>query len=282
VSVIILYPELYGLIPKVEELFTYEHPDYDGNFIPDWMKQMGMFPTAQMENGSFRMFNPNFPYQDLNRIPLVWEEGRMLPRVDVSEVKDDIVNAMHPAIRSFMSLATGQGYDFFRKQDLGEDAPAPYLMSLLASNPGIIGMVDGIQRARGKESNMSIGEDGKLMMDARTAQLLEMNMPLLRWAEFLFYLPQQVFPGLEEIIESVSGAEDDYEGMEETLQLMSYYLGIKFSPADVEQEKARIRRDIYYSARDELSAQTRNDPERRLSREQSRERVNESIRRLGG
>jgi len=70
--------------------------------------------------------------------------------------------------------------------------------------------------------------------------------------------------------------------MEETLQLMSYYLGIKFSPADVEAEKLRVRRDLYYSARDALSAQTRDEPERRLSRERSRDRVNESIRRLGG
>lgn len=282
VQAIVLYPELFSVIPKLEEFFTYEHPDYDPDMVPDWMKQLGMFPTGQMEDGTFRMFNPNFPYQDLNKIPLMWEEGRLFPRVTFEEVKNDIIGAMHPAIRSVMSMATEKGYNFFYQNELQETAPAPYLMRLFASNPGIIGMVDGIQRARGMESNMEIDDNGKLQMDAKTAQLLEQNMPLLRWMEFLFYLPQAVIPGLEELIESKTGAQDDYEGMAETLQLMSYYLGIKFTPADLEAEKLRVGRDIYYQSRDILNQQNRDQPGAELRRMQSRNSTDESIRRLRG
>lgn len=282
ISAVTLYPEMFSVVPKLEDFFTYEHPEYDPDMIPPWMKQLGMFPTGKLEDGSFRMFNPNFPYQDLNRIPLVWEEGRLFPRVTLQEAKEDLISAMHPLVATAMSAATEQGYDFFHKTELGEDAAAPYLMRLFASNPAIMGLIDGIQRARGVESPIRIDDEGKLRIDARTAQALENNMPLLRWFEFLFYLPQAVIPGLEDVIESATNAQDEYEGIEETLQLMSYYLGIKFKPLDLEAEKARIATDLYYQARDVLNEESRQQPGSETRRMEYNNRTQESIRRLRG
>lgn len=282
VQAVVLYPEIFSTVPKLEEFFTYESPDYDPDYLPDWMKQMGMFPTGQLEDGSFRMFNPNFPYQDLNKIPLTWEEDSWIPKLTFAEAKDDIVAGMHPMIRSAMSLATENGYDFFYKQELGETGDAPYLMRLFASNPGIIGLVDGLQSARGLNSTMQVDENGKLQIDGQVASLLEQNMPLLRWFEFLFYLPQAVIPGLEDMIERGTNAQDDYEGMAETLQLMSYYLGVKFSPADLEKEKLRVGRDIYYQSRDILNDQNRDTAGAQTRRMQYNNTTDASIRRLRG
>ena len=284
VQAIVLYPELFSMVPKLEEFFTYEHPDYDEDLIPPWMKQMGMFPTGKLEDGSFRMFNPNFPYQDLNKIPLVWEEDRWLPRLSTEEAKRDIVGAMNPLIRSFVSgVMMDDGYNFFYQNELGETGDAPYLMRLVASNPGIIGMVDGIQRARGLESGMGIDENGKLQINAKVAQLLEQNMPLLKWAEMMFYMPADLLiPGLEDFIQEKTGAVDSYEGIEETLQFMSRWLGIKFKSADLETLKMELGRDIYYRSQDILREQKSAEPGAEIRRMDYRGRTDQTIRRLLG
>lgn len=258
-SAIVMYPQNFSIFPKLQQAFTYDDPDFDPDMIPDWMKQLGMFPAGRLDTGEFAMFNPNFPYQDLNKIPLLFEEGGWAPIISGREVKDDIVNAMHPMIKTVMQAMTEKGYDFFYKQELEDTRRAPFLMRLFLSNPRILGALDGIARMAGRDDGIKayVDKEGKLQIDGKTAKILEDNLPLLRQIDYLIYGAEALTsrPGiqegaLEKALEAFSGAEDDYEGWEQFFQVLSYFAGVKFKPLDVEKEKEAIASDIYWRAQD--------------------------------
>ena len=278
-----MYPELYSMFPKIEQFFTYEDPNFDQSLIPDWMKQMGMFPTGKLEDGTYRMFNPNFPFQDLNKIPLMWDQGNILPRLTGQELKDDIVNAMHPAIKMAASAMTQKGYDFFYKQELSKDAPAPYLMRLFMSQPGTLAFLDGFASKLGIKGGIGahLDENGKLVMDPKMAQTLQQFLPLLRQVDFLFYGANTVVPGLEQAIEARTGAKNQYDRIAEGLQTLSYYAGIKFSPLDLEREKQRLGSDIYWEARSRYDVQRKKLPEVQKRSLAAKQRTQQQQRRLG-
>ena len=247
-SGIALYPDTFSIFPKLEDALTLDDPDFDADIIPEWMKQMNMFPTFKTEEGTYNMFNPNFPYQDLNKIPLLWEEGNWRPRLSGKELKDDLINATHPMIKTVMQMMTEKGYDFFYKKDLEDTRKAPYTMRLMLSNPRVLGMVDGVLRSAGYEPDIHVDDNGKLRIDGKLSKILEDNLPILRTLDYLLYGAQTVIPGLEEALEAATGAQDEYEGMEQFFQVLSYYGGIKFKQLDMEKEKERIDREIYYDA----------------------------------
>ena len=279
-----LYPELYALIPKVEDLFTYEDPNYDPAMIPEWMRQEGMFPIGETETG-YKMFRPDLAHMDLNMIPLMWEEGSAIPTFDFEELKHDIVGAASPILKWLAGQMTENGYDFFYRNELNETGDAPYLMRLLASRPGTILFIDGLFKRMGMEDGAKLyvdERDGKLQMDAQMAQTLESFLPVLRQAEFLFYLPQTFFPGLEDMIERGTNAKSDYEDAEQVMQMLSYYLGIKTKEVDIEREKLQLGRDVYYSSTRALNEQRRDNPGAENRRLRSQQRTDETIRRLGG
>lgn len=283
-SGIVLYPEMYSLIPKVEDLMTYEDPDYDPAMVPEWMREEGMFPIGKTEEG-FRFFRPDFAYTDLNLIPLQWEEGDVLPHLNMSDLKDTVINATAPWLRDVASrMTTENGYNYFYREQLAETGDAPYLVRLMASRPGTIAFIDGLLKTVGYEdgAKLQLDDNGKLQMDAQMAQTLEDYLPVLRQAEFLFYLPQTVFPGLEDIIERTTLAQDDYEGAEQVMQMLSYYLGIKTKDVDLEREKQRIGYDIYYRSRDILDQIRQQQPGYEARSLQSRQRTADTIRRIGG
>ena len=286
-----LYPELYGLIPKIENAVKYENPEYDPALIPEWMRNEAMFALSEPAEGRLRMFRPDFAFQDLNLLPFVWEEGKFLPNFSFGELKNELINATAPWIRDVASrMTTEHGYNYFYREELGETGDAPYLMRLFLSRPGTIALVDGVARLLGSEdgAKLSVDENGKLQMDAEMAQTLESFLPVLRQAEMLFMLPTAVIPGFEQALEQTLKAYDDYDAADDAdrqerfWQLMSYFLGIKVKDTDIEAEKRRLGYDIYYRSRDILSEQRAAEPQARIRSQRASARTRESIRRLGG
>ena len=284
ISGVALYPDLYSILPKIEEFATYEDPDYDASLIPEWMRNEGMFPIGKQEGG-FRMFRPDLAHMDLNLLPFAWEEGKLFPTFVGEEMKDEIINATAPWVRRLadVMITSENPYQFFYKQELGPTADAPYLMRLFASRPGVVPLVDGFLKRLGFENGAELSEvDGRLKIDSRMAITLEEFLPVLRQLEFLFYLPQTVIPALEKVIEDFTGADDRYEGTEQTMQMLAYYLGIKTKDVDVEAERERLGRDIYYQAVEAYSEERKEQPGADMRSAENRRRVTESIRRLGG
>ena len=280
-----LYPDLYSILPKIEELMSYEDPDYDPTLVPPWLREAGAFPVAETEEGLFRMFRPDFAHTQLNLIPLQWEEGKMFPHWKGEDLKDSLINSAAPWVRRMadMIIESDNPYHFFYKQELEPTAPAPYLMRLFASRPGVVPLVDGLLKKFGFENGAELEEDsGKLRIDSHMAILLEEFLPVLRQFEFAFYLPQTVFPGLERAIEDFSGAQDNYEGVEQAMQMLSFYLGIKTRDEDLEREKEKLGRDIYFQATEALTEERRERPGAQVRSSESAQRRNESIRRLRG
>lgn len=290
------YPEMYSLIPKIEDFLTTEDPEYDPALVPEWMKELGAFPIAKNEDGMFRYIIPGqqFAYNALNLLPFEWEEGRLLPHWNGENLKDEIINSTAPWVRRFAStlMDTENPYNFFYKEEMEPTADAPYLMRLFASRPGVVPLVDGFLRTIGFQNGAHIDErDGKLQIDSRMAITLEEFIPVLRQFEFAFYLPQtfgrRTGEGrtvLERVIEEswFKGAQDDYDGTRQAFQMLSYYLGIKLDERSQEEERQRLGRDIYYSAQEALDRSRENLPGRQQRRLESSLRREQSIRRLGG
>lgn len=280
----VYHPDIYAMFPKVNEFLAIEDPNYDSNLLPEWMKGEGMFPTGTTEEGDLLVYRPDIPVMDLNMLPFEFEQGEkgwMTPKWMGKDLKDELVNAMHPAIKWVASRMTEKGYDFFKKMDLGEFEDAPYTLQLLLGRPETIGFIDGLLQSAGVEGGLDVNKDGdKLQMDARFMQTLNSAAPFLRQLDYLIYTGTGVIPGLEETIEEVSTIKDKYDKLDQTLQLISYYTGIKrygFQPEEAKEQKSRSR---YYEARDRRTAANKKLPGAETRRDASREKTDDLIRRL--
>lgn len=267
VSGIIHYPQMYSMFPKIMNQAKSEDPNFDEKFIPEWMKQLGMVPVQV--GGQTGMFNPNFPFQDWNKIPLMFEEGRAMPvAAKGAELRDDILAAAHPWVKQFVEVfATGdEGYDIFYRTQMYPTKKAPLALRALTKYPHAVQFLDGIMRLGGR-NGMHIGDkDGKLYMDSKWAKVIEENIPWFKTIENVVLAGREI-AGVDEAIEANFAAKDDYEGLEQTFQVLSRWMGVKFKQPDIEAEKERLRKEIYNEANKRrlkeegvsASAQLRND-----------------------
>lgn len=281
------YPELYAMIPKMMDAFEMENPDVDQNMLPEYMKQLGMFPTHEAEDGTLAFFNPNFPFQEINKIPLMFEEGSLFPALSGEEIRDDIINAVHPFIKGAASMMTEKGYDFFYRRELDAQADSPLLIRYFVSNPKAMEMTDGLLRTIGFEDglNARLDENGKLQIDARIAHTLENFIPVLRRIEDVILLGQEAGEwfgiGIEDALEAYTNAQDDYEGLRQSFQVLSRWAGVKFYPLDTEDTESRYKADIYHEATGRKREAERYLPGAVRRRAEYRERLDETIRKLG-
>jgi len=197
-------------------------------------------------------------------------------------VKDDVINSVHPLIKTAMSMMTEKGYDFFYKQDLEDTRRAPYVLRLMASNPRVLGLLDGIARSAGREDGIKakIDEKGKLKIDGKLAKLMEDNLPILRHIDYAFYGAEVIIPGFDEALAEMTNAVSDYEGWERFFQVLSFYAGIKIKPIDVQKAKEQVARDTYWRAKDKQSEARKEDPAYQARRVQTRAANDAKIRRL--
>jgi hypothetical protein len=287
ISAIALFPQMYSILPKLQDFAQFDAPEYDPKYIPEWMKQEGMFPIGRTEEGMLKMFRPDFPMTDLNMLPVLFDEGVFAPEFSFDEIKDDIVNMTSPLVKWAASAMTEKGYDFFYRTELTDKRKAPYLMRLFLSKPKTMEALDGFLRAIGKEDGLEaeIDDEGKLKINPRLAVHLEQFLPIIRTMDFLFYsgfeFGDRLNLGIEEAVEEFTNAEDEYEGIEQAFQVLSFWTGIKIYPEDIEEEREQYGRDVYYDAMEARTEDRRGTPEferRSLDRMRATDR---RIRRLG-
>jgi len=291
---ITLNPGMYSLLPKLEDLAEMEDPEYDRTLIPDYMRQLGYFPTSKTDTGIISLMNPNIPIQDIARIPLMWQEteegegfGKIFPYTPVfdwTEVKDDLLSATNPVIKSAIELIPEKGYDVWRKKDLEGNARAPYALRFFTERPEALGLMDNVIKfmgGRGIQPEMD--EYGNLTINARLAKLIENNLPIVRQLDMLVKTGEgikAIGPALDDAIEGGSTAEEDYDKLDRFFDLLSYYAGIKFTQVDLEREKERYGRDIYKMAQGMRREYTRTSPIYRQKRLKRREKQDARIRRF--
>jgi hypothetical protein len=263
ISGIVMYPGMYGMVPKLEDFVKYKDGNYDETLVPEYMRQLGFFPVSKRDRDTYRMFNPNIPLQDLARIPLVWEEdeGIGLPSLSWQELKDDMISAAHPMIKNLVEVVIPEkGYDVWKKRELDRRAQAPYLLQMFTKTPEVLGFMDTALRMAGVENGLDIevDKDGKLKMNAKLMQLMNTSMPVLRTIENVFQTGEVLIPGLDDAITKAFGAKSDYDRAETLLRAMSWNLGIKRSDIDIDEQGEWLQYDINRRAR-ELAQEAEKD-----------------------
>ncbi len=281
---IITHPEMYGTLPKIQEAMQSDDPSFNPDLIPAWMKGRHMFPFRKGEGGKFTMFDPNFPFQDINKIPLMFEEGKFLPRPNWKELKDDIMNMAHPALKAAVELLPEKGYNIYFKGEMQPNTKAPYVVRFLSKSPKITTFLDGVMRGAGYENGLRLEFDdqGRMKIDSKTAQVLYNFLPIMKPIENVILLGTTVFPGMEKLIEDISGAKDDYEGLEQFMQVMSRWVGVKTKEADLEAEKDRMRNSIYYEAERLRKERRRISPQAQLRSTRAKETLEETKKKVVG
>lgn len=222
VKFIFTQPGRYSKIPRIaqaleagapEHIPLEERPEY---FRELWMWQLPM----QLPDGTALFMNPNFPFQDLNRLNPFDENG-----VPGGGWKDTIVGAMTPLIKVPIELATG--YDFFRKQRIekweGYKAPIPGILQTAAD-----ALSPDLRNKLGIETN----NRGQHVMDPYVAHAIQQMLPFVRNTAKLLMQEPTAIPA------------DKY------FQFLSYTLGIKIKPVD------RLTQQ-YYMTRDKLEERKR-------------------------
>lgn len=282
ISALMYYPQTFSIFPKVEELIEQTDPSYDPSLVPDWMREQGMIPVGRFDSNIMGMFRPDFPFADLNMLPFVFEEGELLPRFDASEVKNDVINAIHPVMKTAISNMTEHGYDFFRRETLDEFDDAPYVLRFILERPEVLGFLDGAVRLAGGDGLKYNMEGGKLQLPGKTVQALKDNFPLLRQLEYGILTLGTVIPGLEQAIEDATGIEDEYEKLEQIFQVLSYNTGIKIYPYDTEQSRQWQTQGDYWEAVERRNADIAQTPESQRRSQESMQLLQDRIRRVTG
>ena len=278
---ILMYPQMYSMFPKLKEFANLDDPEFDETLVPDWMANEGMFPVAK-EEGKFKMYRPDMPFMDINLLPFTFEEGEFLPRLDLNELRDELVNSTSPVIKTVVSGLMENGYDFFKKTQLKETENAPYVMQLLVQKPETLNWLDNISKRIGLKGFPVELKDGHLKLPGKTVQLMNEFIPLFKQINYLIYTGSELIPGLEETIESVTGIEDDYERLEQTLQLLSYWTGVKNYATDQDELQERRNTGQYYEAMGNRTADLADDPTRQARNLRNDETRQDMIRRLVG
>lgn len=256
------FREMYAMIPKATQAIQMEGAP-ERRELPDWMRELGMIPTAETEEGLYRMFWPNFPYQDINKLPIRFEmrDGIPIPRAqDPWQTLSDIFQDAHPVIKTAIEVVGG--VDIFFREPLGEVKKAPRLSRVLAKSPGTLAFLDGVMRHLGFDEGMrtDTNEKGQLVMDAKMVKILQQNLILLdRLPKYMD--PLWLIPALDKVRERVTGAKNEYEGADRMFQVLSFYMGIKLKEADVEEEEFRRNQELLEEAYGERRKAQRYTPQ---------------------
>jgi len=280
------FTEMYAMIPKATQAFTAEGgPSREET--PDWMRELGMFPIDETD-GKPRMFWPNFPYQDLNKIPIKFqmdeETGFPVPMAGSPwDLVSDIAADAHPLIKSVIQVIPKEGVDIFYQEPLGETRKAPRALRLLTKSKGLLGFLDGMMRRAGFEEGMrvDVNKKGQLIMDAKMAKVLEDNILPLRMIPQYLDLPELMFPVLEDWKRKITGAVDDYDAVEQFMQTLSFYAGVKMKDLELEDYEFREKEELLEKAQAAKRKMTKKLPGAETRSQTWKQKRKEYQKRLG-
>jgi hypothetical protein len=248
-----LYPEMYSIIPKVRGAMTSDE-DFDYSIMPEYMKNQGYYPVGQTKPGNNIMRWANIPLEDLNKIPVLFEEGNIFkPRFSGREIIDDIMAAAHPLIKSAVEMGTG--YDVFHKREIRPFERASPVFQYLNNSPNVVKFLDGAMRLAGFDDGIKINvsRDGKeVQINGKLERFLETNLPALRTLDILLGGSEVVAERLDERVEGwierTLGKKDYYKGLEELFQITSPMLGVKFKEFNEDQQRIVKEAQLYSEA----------------------------------
>lgn len=280
-SGLVLHPQTFSVFPKMLDAIKADDPEFQPELVPEWMKQLGFIPVAKTELG-FQMFRPDYPFTDINKIPLIWEEGGILPKFTWQEVKDDLMAAAHPILKTAVEGLTKYN-TFFKESMEGRVRKMPLALRWMSKHPQVMQFVDGVLRSAGFSEGIRISpdEEGKPQIDAMFDRILTSNLPWLKIFEDYVLLGNMVIPGFEEALDKMTGITDDYEGLETFFQVLSRWGGIKFKAADIEKEKENLRWEIMEEAEEERRQRYKGTPMATFRSERWRRQQEQRMRRLG-
>jgi hypothetical protein len=248
-----LYPEMYSIIPKVRGAITNDE-DFDYSIMPGYMENQGYYPIGQTAPGNYLMRWANIPLEDVNKIPIMFEEGNIFrPRLTFRETVDDIMAAAHPLLKTVVEMATG--YDVFHKREIRPFERASPVFQYLSNSPKVITFLDGAMRLAGFEDGIKINvsRDGKeVRINGKVERFLTTNLPALRTLDILLSGTEVVAEGLDQKVEGwverTFGKKDYYKGLEELFQITSPLAGIKFKEFNEDEQRKLKEAQLYAEA----------------------------------
>lgn len=207
-------PGRYSKIPKVKQAIEKGvDRKVPQEYQPAYFKDLWMFQLPiELPNGTPLFFNPNFPFQDLNRIKIDMQN----PQKAIGEFTREALTAISPFIKLPFEILPEKGYDIFRAKQLeiypGYLSPAPGILQPVANRfalwfPDVAGV-------------FGIHTDGKVArMHPKMAKIFEELIPAVNnYARLLMTNPTS-------------------ENFDNIFQMISYTVGIKVKPLDVDREK---------------------------------------------
>jgi len=259
------FREMYAMLPKAIKPGV----DVAQSDIPVWMRDTGYIPVSEEKDGEIRMFWPNLPHLDLNKIPLQFqmtEAGIPVPRWGGDEILRDVISNAHPLIKTAVELVGKR--DVFYDMPLDENLTAPRLTRFLAGKKGdarALEWIDGFLREVGFEKGIDpdVNEEGQLTLNPKVVKALENNILFLKRIPQYWDLPEVILPALEEAkhkIGSVGDYEKADEQTEEVFQILAFYFGVKQKQLDVEQQRQYEGMDIIEAAQKERAEERKKLP----------------------
>ncbi len=235
-----------SLIPKFQGMLTDKTVLPED--LPEYMRKENYIPHHVTEDGKVKVFNPNLPYEDLNMLPFKFtmnESGIPIPSLDLGEAYNDFLSSANPIIKTVLATA-GQGYDPFRRRDLEGDAPAPRAFRFLAANPNVLEFMDASAKWFGMENGLGlrVDDDGKLVMDAKIAKVLEDNFLLMKRIDDLGDSAATILPQIEDTVEEFTGTKHPADDLTKMYRAMSFSMGLTQREYDQDQENERKFREM--------------------------------------
>ena len=283
-------PYMYGVLPKVQNAAELEGGPPQEN-RPEWMRDLGLVPVTEGEDpGAFVMGSGNFPTADLSIVPFTFpSSGFLAPSLRGDKLVRELAGMAHPLIQTLVEVATER--DLFTGGDLDRFKEVPRAMRMLEASPKLLSFLDGVARV-GWSRRYGLGlvddrgepredERGRLMMDAKLASVLENNLPLLDSIGRALDGPEQILDALgvstEEALEQMTGARDDYDGLDEFLRILSFYGGALAYQHNEPRSQRRRAASIYNRAQD----QQREDRRANVSRSNRPDPMQRTYQRVG-
>lgn len=254
---------MYSTLAKEIDLL-YNKDGIEKEELPDYMRELGYMPSFELDEGRMAMFWPNIPLYDINKLPFKFEFNEKGIPIPVpqgpGQVIKEIAASASPMLKTLVEIIPEEGWHTFYQTPLGKRREAPGLTQVFKENGPVLTFIDGLMRSFGVENGLNVDTDekGNLLIDAKTAQILENNLPQLKRIPEFFDAPELLIPLLRELENKISGKEDEYDMIEQLFKVLSFNLGIKFKAFDVEQYKRMEAEDILRAA-EEARAEDRRD-----------------------
>jgi hypothetical protein len=251
--------------------------------LPGYMEEQAWTEEGTTPEGLMRMFHPNLPYEDINKLPIMvgfHENGLPQIKMSTKETWDDLISMASPIIKTVVAAMANR--DVFRKKDLSGTAPAPRVMRLFAAAPITLQIVDAILKATGYEPGLgaTMGKDGELQIDAKIQYILEANFPLIQRLDQMGDSVATVLPQIEQASEKLTGFKTGYDAVAQRLKAMSFALGITQKDIDKDKESEYAFKETLKKAEEELQKARKTEPGYEIRQAKYLRQARERMRRL--